>query len=574
MFIKRIVAIFLAIQIVVLSACGPVGGLQEISSSMDSATPESTEEAQSEPQASAPSAADPVTTPEPQETEAQPQEEREPDDKVLEEAPKLPDLSGIDSLEYPDMMVTGLNTTLGLRTSAIKSDNEIGQLENGSRVHVIERTTDEFWCVYSRSLQKYGFVNSDYLTDALMVSDASSSARHEAIVGDIDVHVPEIHLHNPVCHELNLEIDDALAMTPSELSECMGVVYTWGVNHGILSLVVETKYMNDYRTFSVYNVSVSDGTLVSKDQIMADCGYTEESYYQRCREVLADYILETFDAVPGEGPDDEQQDYIDRSAAEDNISAFEPYISEQGHLCVSGRFFFPAGGGKHNAVFDLESGEVIFDIDLVESFSDLNPASEEPKYEHEEEPDYTVVSEKYIVNISGSLDMEDSPDDPNSTVLAILTLNTKVGFVKEVDEHWSLIEYEGQFGYVLSKYLSDEMQLDSFAPTENWPDREYLVMLDSLYWPYQSPYYVSDVRILMEDGDGYMPVESGKICWSEYAEIIIPDYIYGGPITESVSDLFLNLGYHLEGNDYSVLRVTMNNNLAVSAVYVDNIKSR
>ena len=56
------------------------------------------------------------------------------------------------------------NGYLALRNAkAYDSSNEIGKLNNGETVQVIDSSDPSYWYVYSSSLMKYGYVNKDYL---------------------------------------------------------------------------------------------------------------------------------------------------------------------------------------------------------------------------------------------------------------------------------------------------------------------------------------------------------------------------------------------------------------------------
>lgn len=53
---------------------------------------------------------------------------------------------------------------LALRTAqAFDASNEIGQIQNGEEVIVVDSSTGTYWWVYAPTLDKYGYVNSNYL---------------------------------------------------------------------------------------------------------------------------------------------------------------------------------------------------------------------------------------------------------------------------------------------------------------------------------------------------------------------------------------------------------------------------
>ena len=53
---------------------------------------------------------------------------------------------------------------LALRNAkAFDSKNEIGRIQNGQEVQVLDKSTGQYWYVYVPALNKEGYVNSDYL---------------------------------------------------------------------------------------------------------------------------------------------------------------------------------------------------------------------------------------------------------------------------------------------------------------------------------------------------------------------------------------------------------------------------
>ena len=65
---------------------------------------------------------------------------------------------------FPTCTVNVAKGYLALRNAkAYDSSNEIGKLNNGETVQVIDSSDPSYWYVYSSSLMKYGYVNKDYL---------------------------------------------------------------------------------------------------------------------------------------------------------------------------------------------------------------------------------------------------------------------------------------------------------------------------------------------------------------------------------------------------------------------------
>lgn len=67
---------------------------------------------------------------------------------------------------------------LALRTAmAYDSRNEIGKLYSGDVVYLKERSGSQYWYVYAPNLNKYGYVNKDYLIGSSSVSYVTKTVR-------------------------------------------------------------------------------------------------------------------------------------------------------------------------------------------------------------------------------------------------------------------------------------------------------------------------------------------------------------------------------------------------------------
>jgi hypothetical protein len=72
--------------------------------------------------------------------------------------------STASAISYPAKTVKVSNGYLALRSAkAYDSQNEIGQLNTGDTVQIIDSSDSQYWYVYSSRLGKYGYVNKDYL---------------------------------------------------------------------------------------------------------------------------------------------------------------------------------------------------------------------------------------------------------------------------------------------------------------------------------------------------------------------------------------------------------------------------
>lgn len=85
---------------------------------------------------------------------------------VMAEA-KAVDYCAEDMNTYSVAVASGY---LALRTEkAFKSSNEIGKLYTGDTVQIADSSDSSYWLVYAPGLGKGGYVNKDYLVDAVSV---------------------------------------------------------------------------------------------------------------------------------------------------------------------------------------------------------------------------------------------------------------------------------------------------------------------------------------------------------------------------------------------------------------------
>ena len=76
--------------------------------------------------------------------------------------------------------VTGTTYYLALRNAmAYDAANEIGKLKNGEKVQVLNSnmSNPDYWYVYAPTLDKYGYVNRNYLSASSSGSSSSSSSK-------------------------------------------------------------------------------------------------------------------------------------------------------------------------------------------------------------------------------------------------------------------------------------------------------------------------------------------------------------------------------------------------------------
>ena len=415
------------------------------------------------------------------------------------------DQSKPDPSDYPEMMVTDTKTYLGLRSAPEKAENETGQLKNGSVVNVINQNDDEFWYVYSQELDMYGYVTGRYLIGLPPVYEADASFSFENHFGTIMVPVPQIRMDTPEIQSINREIaDDFLAFHEEmERSECMGVYYEWHVNGDILSLVIQKEYMNDGRSFYVKNVSMSQKRPAAKDEVLECRGIGREQFAEMAADAITGHITE----LSGGGNENDRE-YIERSASEDNISAAIPYLNGNSELMISTKFYYPAGAGTHNALFNLDTGEIVWNVE-----------------------NKTVTATKHAVGFQTTLNLRETPNE-DAWILGSIPLNEEVGVLYTVDNTYTRVKYRGLYGYVKSAYLGDVRMAGDYGAAF----AEILRGGDQTYWD-DARFQLTD---LDRDGTPELIVSQG---FAHVCNVEIYAYINGQTCFAGNVGSFGNVGY-------------------------------
>lgn len=175
-----------------------------------------------------------------------------------------------------------------------------------------------------------------------------------------EYHVPQINITSEEADRINAEIMDickddiAVCRDSSDQSdnyEIYEVDYEWMVNGDILSVLLWRRSMYEYVYYYTFNVSLSTGEPVSQETVLEACGYTEEEYRAQAKLAMGSEFWNFM------GPDAvyECNKFLQSTISEENIDAAQPYINEDGDLCIACIVYVPAGGGKSPKCINLET---------------------------------------------------------------------------------------------------------------------------------------------------------------------------------------------------------------------------
>lgn len=182
-----------------------------------------------------------------------------------------------------------------------------------------------------------------------------------------DYHIPKINIESPEIDALNKAIYDEwyndIQYSLSRITQ-YGVpsigylTYSWHINGDILCLLLEAQWPgdDDYIGNEIYNILISAKREASSEEIISASGKTQEEYTTLVQQALGSAFLDfAYDYKDSLFIGSQFSDYYQETISPDNIAAAKPFINEDGHICILGKYFIPAGGGSVDCIIDLEA---------------------------------------------------------------------------------------------------------------------------------------------------------------------------------------------------------------------------
>ena len=193
--------------------------------------------------------------------------------------------------------------------------------------------------------------------------------------------IPQINLSRGDVERINQEIYNSLyPMIEESVAEIKEygypgrsgeIEYNWAVNGDILSLVIRnfrTPSMTGWDDYTVYNLSIDSGFLISDAEVISAAGFTSGEFKQRAKEVLGSSFWGIWDLT---NENFEQASFVEffndrlrRTLSDENIEDVRPYINEKGQLCIIGRKYSMAAGDSY--LYDLN----MIDFKFVDYYAD------------------------------------------------------------------------------------------------------------------------------------------------------------------------------------------------------------
>lgn len=241
--------------------------------------------------------------------------------------------------------------------------------------------------------------NADTSDTADLVTDAySKSYTYTGEVFDQDIRefkqgqitvsfrLPQINLSVGDAQKVNQEIHDKwyamIDTVGTEISQygspyiTTGMYYKWAVNGDVLSLIAVNDMTPEEGAtqYLVYNLSVSTGRLLTKEEFFSAVGLSEAEYTEKVKQALDGAFMDgKEDYVAQMGADEFFNAQRAKTASVENAAECMPYINSDGQLCVVGKVYAIAGGDYYWWGINVETSRLI--RDNKEDYAVLNDIS-------------------------------------------------------------------------------------------------------------------------------------------------------------------------------------------------------
>lgn len=240
------------------------------------------------------------------------------------------------------------------------------------------------------------------------VSDISSISVDDSFYfginsGEHCYHIPAFILDDHKADDINDVIYDELyaildeaVLDPESKNEepwLWDMIYTWGTNGSIASIVVQTNAYSyhDVNRY-IYNISIDTGKQASNNEVLAAWGLTQETYLQKVEETVTKYMEEKSAEWAGYVSSSEIDMLLENTIDELSMDTAKPFVNEAGHLCAEVGVHWPAGAGYERFLFDLT--EQVFMEDIL-CTQDHGTGSNQTQQEETEQPQQTITEDQW-----------------------------------------------------------------------------------------------------------------------------------------------------------------------------------
>lgn len=262
------------------------------------------------------------------------------------------------------------NYGLALRTAPSDDTSTYGYMMEGTQIRI--EAIENGWGYTSDYAGHCGWARMEYLTDSSKTTDHPGGSINETepviqmeefqsvndgqyvtdaysmqidAFGGCDYHIPQINLPGNDAAAINREIydkyysaiQDALYYAQYEGSYgnpgMFKLYYDWYVNGDILSLVVQSNWMDAMHDVDVYNVSISSTSRLDHKAVYQAAGLSDEAYEYALKQSIEQEIWSR-QAGASNYYDNYRESDLAESTSASNLDSAMPYFNMYGQLCV------------------------------------------------------------------------------------------------------------------------------------------------------------------------------------------------------------------------------------------------
>lgn len=176
--------------------------------------------------------------------------------------------------------------------------------------------------------------------------------------GEYTYAIPKINSDKKGAEEFNKRMYDELyavcnktsSAYPSGSSRLISdMKYYWENSGDIVSIIVITNNTEFfYPEYYVYNFSLSQGKELTKDEVIAEAGYTNELFNEKLRETVRKVSDDFLSADPDRSDTADYYTTVISDTLKDNlINEAKPFFNSRGELCSTAKIFSFGGADMY-----------------------------------------------------------------------------------------------------------------------------------------------------------------------------------------------------------------------------------
>lgn len=245
---------------------------------------------------------------------------------------------------------------------------ELGDYEAAAKIleQGVSNTNDTSLQELLDDVKKLVSIDFDNLvSDAFSYTDAGESSSFE-------YHIPKINIDDAAIAQLNqeiyagLEYDHIASGIAAYGFADHSASYQWSVNGSILSLVTKTDdTMAAWTEYSVYNISILDGTEITDEELVSSVGLSMDDYYIKVEQALGSKYWEGWDRANEQFQNNSFCEMfnaqLENTISQENLRKALPYLNSEGQLCIIAPIYSMAGADYYYHELNLSDLTLIPD---------------------------------------------------------------------------------------------------------------------------------------------------------------------------------------------------------------------